>query len=105
MNDLRSHLQRGDPLSHEGGLTPADAMRMRRNILSAAPVANVGTGWRFVSVTAMLILVCVGSIWFVRVAVPEPVVLRAEQPHQQLQFSAPNGTRIIWTFNPDLEVR
>ena len=105
MMDLRSQLQDGDPLIHEGELTPADALRIRQHVLTAAPDVQAGTAWRLLPVAAMLIVICVGSAWFVRVGVPERDVQRAELAPRQLQFSAPNGTRIIWTFNPDLEVR
>ena len=105
MIDLRSHLRDGDPVTREGELAPADAMRMRQNILSAVPTTRVVATWRLLPFTATLILICVAAAWIVRESAPDRAVLRAELPRQQMQFVTPNGTLVIWTFNPDLKVR
>jgi hypothetical protein len=106
MNDLRSLLLKGDPIAREGGLSTADAAQMRARLLAAAwePQMASRHGLAF-ALAAVLLLATVGSSWYTS-SIPSD--RSADAPavgSQQLQFSTPGGTRIIWTFNPDLHVR
>jgi hypothetical protein len=59
-----------------------------------------------VPVVVALLGVSAGVMWMARTPEPPPVAARLEPARQQqLQFSLPGGTRIIWFFNSDLEVK
>ena len=110
MKDLRSLLQQGDPLAQEGGLSPDDRARLRRQILSAPRSAALRTSrLAFLAVAAALCVATVGGVLLTRTAQSgdpgaasvHPGVSPSDPPSvRQLQFSAPGGTRVIWTFNP-----
>jgi hypothetical protein len=105
MNELRSHLKQGDPVAAEPGLRPADIAQMRHVLLSTP---RQGPTWRrglSLALAGLLLCVTAGSAWFVRSSGPDPAGAPPESARLQLQFSTPGGTRVIWTFNPDLEVR
>ncbi len=104
MNSIQSRLRAGDPASRDPQMSGADAARIRESILAARPAS----ARRFGAVVPMAIaLLCAagGSAWLVR-STPPAEVRQIEPPRQrQLQFSTPGGTRVIWFFNPDFEVR
>ena len=104
MNDLRSILQKGDPLAREGELSPIEASRMRHIVLSAADRGVVRNLRLAFPIAAMLFVASAGSAWWVS-QLPEKAEAPAQTSLRQLQFSSAGGTRVIWTFNPDLEVR
>jgi hypothetical protein len=115
MKDLRSLLQDGDPLAREGGLSQTDRERLRRHVLaeSRREEAPARRGL-FLAVAATLAVATVGGVVLTRSpltrapdapssgAVIEP---EAATSLRQLQFSGPGGTRVIWTFNPNLQMR
>jgi hypothetical protein len=115
MKDLRSQLRQGDPLARESGPSPADIERMRGFLASASPPAASGQHGLFLALAAVLLFASVGSALLVRAPLPQrPDEQPAAAPGglagagsglRQLQFSTPGGTRVIWTFNPNLEVR
>jgi hypothetical protein len=114
MNDLRTRLQEGDPIAHERGLSPDDRDRMRRQILTAKPVAASAPNRVFLVLAATLVLVTAGAALLThrlasrtaevsevagsQSAIDAPTV-------RELQFATPGGTRLIWIFNPNLPVR
>jgi hypothetical protein len=104
MNNLRSLLQEGDPLAREAGLSPIEANRMRHVVLSAADRGVVRNLRLALPIAAMLFVVTTGAAWFIARA-PENDEVPSQTALRQLQFSSAGGTRVIWTFNPDLEVR
>ena len=104
MNDLRSLLQEGDPLTREGGLSPVEANRMRHVVMSAADRGVVRNLRLAFPIAAMLVVASAGSAWFIARS-PVKDEVPAQAALRQLQFSSAGGTRVIWTFNPDLEVR
>jgi hypothetical protein len=112
--DLRSVLERGDPLRGESGLSEADVARMRQAVVSARFNRDPAPKFwpRAVAVAAVLLLLAVvGTIAGLRrpegippaaekaVAIPE-----ATGDRLQLQFATPGGTRIIWTLDPEFKV-
>ena len=120
MTDLKTLLTDGDPVRTEGELSPADASRMRRLIVAAAPeLSIVRTPWqRPVAIAAIGALVAVvGAIaGHRRIVEPVPVPQSAEplaviggssmgDDRRQLQFATPGGTRIIWIFDQNLRLQ
>ena len=104
MSALRNRLQQNDPASVDPELNLNDAMRIRSAILNASPRPVTAVG---VTAPLALALLCVsaGSAWFVRTSVRETAVEVVPARQRQLQFSTAGGTRVIWFFNPALEMR
>jgi hypothetical protein len=109
----------------DAAIEPEDAQRLRRTVLasvrSGAPLAQL---WprAFAVAAATLVLVCATLLTALqRIEVAEPAAMKAkvqvepavgsagdvEPPsdRQQLHFSTPGGTRIIWVFDPGFEVK
>ena len=103
---------------------PETSQRMRRAVLAAVvPDERSGRTWSraFAATAAALTLVCVGLLTslqggrltdesVVRVEPIDRALITAidEAPvaaRQQLHFSTPGGTRIIWVFDPGFEVK
>jgi hypothetical protein len=103
---------------------PETSQRMRRAVLAAVvPEERRGRTWSraFAATAAALTLVSVGLLTslqggrltdesVVRVEPIDPALVTAtdEAPvtaRQQLHFSTPGGTRIIWVFDPGFEVK
>ena len=115
MKDLRTYLRQGDPLVREAGLSPAEIDRIRSHVLTAKREAVSRLDAVFVALAATLLLAITGGVLLTRAPLPAsgPVEPSAAAPSdvttkstlRQLQFSAPGGTRVIWTFNPNFEVR
>jgi len=105
MKDLRSRLTQGDPLLREGELSGAESRRLREQILAAKPAAMVSYSKLMLPIAAMLLFVTVGSAWLVRTSVPIRVLESSQARTRQLQFSTAGGTRVIWTFNDNFELR
>jgi hypothetical protein len=111
MKDLKQYLVDGDPLAREGELDAADAQRIRHRILAEARTqpAPTRSGWLRPLVVAgalaacLLLAITIG--WRLdsdssRVAPSAPKAT----PARQMQFAAPGGTRIIWTFHQELDL-
>ena len=105
MNGLRSHLKRADPLVHEVELPRVEFARMREQILSARPEPAVRRARLVLPIAVILLCVSAGSVWFVRTSPAETGASSAQVPPRQLQFATAGGTRVIWTFNPNFELR
>jgi hypothetical protein len=105
MTDLRSRLAQGDPLRREEQLSGAESQRLREQILAAKPAATVSYSRLMLPIAAMLLFVAFGSVWLVRTSVPGAALEPAQVRPRQLQFSTSGGTRIIWTFNDNFELR
>lgn len=105
MNDLRSLLREGDPIRHEGEM-PAEVHRMRRHVLSASMQSQAMSG-RILTVAFAtgLLAAVVAAGWFVQPAPINSEVVRPVATRSQLHISTPGGTRVIWIFNSELDVR
>ena len=118
MTDWRNRLRDADrALDRE--LEPKAAQRLRRSVLaSASSVAPGPWMWSrtFAATAAALTLVCAGLLAALqggdlRGAPPADATKAAlaqdDAPpeRQQLHFSTPGGTRIIWVFDPAFEVK
>jgi hypothetical protein len=125
MTDWRTRLRDADPAA--GGEIPAaDLERMRATVLAAARGAGatmprVVVPRAFVLTAGVLLMTCAGMLTGLQsakremTAMPAPAVsgeagaaadaaaLQVER--QQLQFSTPGGTRIIWVFDSQFDVK
>ena len=114
MKDIRSLLEEADPLRHEPELSETDAARMRAVIVSAArqPVRS-SPFWSgtFAVAAAVALIVVAGTRGErrlpnrVAVSEGEAIAQVAGGKRRQLQFSTPGGTRIIWTLDPEFQLR
>jgi hypothetical protein len=114
MNDLGARLRAEDPLIGDPGLTAFEVERMRMQLLSAASLQRRTLSGRVIALTAAAALAIVAGIFIVA---RNPRAPLAAEPAtaipdagsgiavRQLQFLTPGGTRVIWTFNPDFDVR
>ena len=115
MKDIKAVLHEGDPGAgpEEQGLSPAQAAALRRHILNATVRPDVvRTPWQQpLAVAAMVALtIAAGVAAGMRFAPAGTVsdVPAASTPadgRRQLQFSTPGGTRIIWVFDPEFQVK
>ena len=111
MTPLREQLLEADPLAFESPISRDEIDRMRQAMLVAAadaPVVRVP--WFAVAATTLAV---VAGIFVTR---SEPTSVARMDPRgadagvatvalRQLQFATPGGTRVIWMFNPELELR
>jgi hypothetical protein len=123
MTDWRIRLRDADR-ALGSDVQPETAQQMRRAVLAAVPAEpRVVRIWSrtFAATAAALTLVCVGLLTTLqggkladdRAARIEPtdaalVAATDDTPStapQQLHFSTPGGTRIIWVFDPGFEVK
>jgi hypothetical protein len=126
MTDWRTRLRDADRALESPGtdVQHETAQRMRRAVLAAVPDdRRAARTWSraFATTAAALTLVCVGLLTSLQggrladdtaaeVEPADPALLGAtdESPataRQQLHFSTPGGTRIIWVFDPGFEVK
>ena len=124
MSDWRIRLREADrALGAE--VVPAEAQRLRRSVLASVPPgAGAAQGWprAFAVTAATLVLMCVTLLTALqRIEVADPATMKAKvqvdpttvaprdaelaPDRQQLHFSTPGGTRIIWVFDPTFEVK
>ena len=110
MSTLTEQLREADPLASESPISPTDIARMREAIITAALEAPaVRVPWFALAATTLAV---VAGMFATRT---EPAFVRTEPllasgggsagSLRQLQFSTPGGTRVIWMFNPELELR
>jgi hypothetical protein len=116
MRDLQTLLSGADPVTQEPELSPADARAMRRVILAAERTRPVtaDTWSGAVPIAAVVIItVAIGVSVGRRLPVTPlsddmgaSVVTEsdaAERTH--VQFATPGGTQIIWTLDPEFDLR
>jgi hypothetical protein len=123
MTDWRIRLRDADrALRHD--VEPETSQRVRRAVLAAVPAeGDAVRPWSrpFAATAAALTLLCVGLLTSlqggklvdesgVRVEPADQTLATGtdETPataRQQLHFSTPGGTRIIWVFDPGFEVK
>jgi hypothetical protein len=113
MTTLREHLTTGDPVRLEPGLSSLEIDTMRRRVVQAATSHRAGT-WTITMTLALALVVVVGlgvtvtrATWDLATPrLPSPARTSTAHPsRRQLQIETPGGTRVIWVFNPDLELR
>ena len=126
MNDWKSRLRDGDP-GQDAVMPAADVQRMRRVVVAAAgdAAARRSLAWprAFVVTATLLFFVCasvLAALQRVTRDVNDPLTAKVRQPsdvsateidggnegaRQQLHFMTPGGTRIIWVFDSQFEVK
>ena len=114
MTTLKARLSEGDPAAG-AGLSDGDVQEMRRMVVAAAAKPMGAPAWWGQSLAvAALLLVMIGAGLFAgrRAADREPVIVPValEDPapggeRRQLQFSTPGGTRIIWVFDSEFQLK
>ena len=115
MKDLKTVLRDADPAAGDRGLSPLEIDTMRHLVVEAARRPDVmRTHWhRPLAVVTMVVLtLAAGVVAGLRLpqrepaANPSPVVVRSNPvERRQLQFSTPGGTRIIWVFDPEFDLK
>jgi hypothetical protein len=115
MTGLRKLLADTDPLRRDPALSPLAVHEMRSRVLAASERAPVFQWTWSLTLAAGLVAVVTAGIAATRPA--RPAALRPRAPHtaaadpsprperRQLQFATPGGTRVIWVFNADFEMR
>jgi hypothetical protein len=114
MRDLGRLLREADPLAHEPGLSTTESLAMRRAVVRASREVRRAVGWwpQPLAVAALVALMLAVGIAGGR-RMPPPARSLAAGPdstapspeRRQLQFSTPGGTRIIWVFNSELNIK
>lgn len=129
---LRELFRAGDPAADGREPTPEETAAWKRRIMTepAAPARHwpVPTGWA--AATAAVVAIAFLAIWFRpegketvlngrdrpdetlggpgfeagRMGRESTATRRSKRDSRTIQFRAPNGTRIIWTLNPDLSI-
>jgi hypothetical protein len=113
MKNLTDLLRDADPVSHEPGLPPDAVADLRRAMLVAAHAAPAGPvfwGRQLAIAACLTVMVLTGVIAAHRVPAavreaPTPAVSSSSVQRTQVQFKTPGGTRIIWTLDPDFQLR
>jgi hypothetical protein len=113
MKNLRAVLDAADPLRDEPALAIPDVREMRRRILGAAETSSFLSVPRALPVAALVVMMVVAGVAAGRrlTAPPVPAVgdvvdfLPAGGERRQVQFATPGGTRIIWTIDPNFQLR
>jgi hypothetical protein len=112
MNNLNNLLRDADPVSHEPGLSGDAVADLRRTVLAAAhaaPVRPVFWGRQLTMAACLTAMVLTGLIAAHRVPpavrdVPSPASSASAQ-RTQVHFATPGGTRIVWTLDPEFQLR
>jgi hypothetical protein len=125
MTDWRTALREADAREENDRLSPDQAESMRRAMLAAAsarvPEPERWSWMRPMFVAATLVaVIAVGIVVGRRVDLPAPQEttatvpgqskpegrgVEANVPNRQLQFLTPGGTRIIWVFNSEFDLK
>lgn len=116
MKSLRILLREGDPVEREPALTPDDVERMRRTVLASAVSARPRDWTMRVALAAALSLLVGVGAWLGHAttrqrtvpqlpAGPDRTAAAQGDSKRQVQFATPGGTRIIWVFDSNFDVR
>ena len=114
MNDWRTALRDGDPAAHVR--LPNDvALAMRRAVLAqVASRRSVGHAWvqPLLVAATIALMVGTGAVAGRRAAHDDAGRARAltmsdgaQNETRQMQFATPGGTRIIWVFNSEFDLK
>ena len=124
MTDWRTRLRDADR-ALDRDVEPEVSQRIRRAVLAAVPARPVAAqAWSrtFTATAAVLTLVCVALLTTLQggARLSDDTAVRVDSAdtalasttddvpateRQQLHFSTPGGTRIIWVFDPGFEVK
>lgn len=123
MTDWRKHLRDAVGPADGDRLSDDAARAMRRVVVAAARGAAANDAlfsWKrplaFAATIVLMIAVGITAGRRIGLSLPEPsgiandaadppAVENPVRPNRQLQFSTPGGTRIIWVFNSNLDLK
>lgn len=113
MKNLRATLEAADPVRDEPALATTDAREMRRVVLGAVVVPSPLSLPRALPVAALVVMMIVAGMAAGRrftAALPQAggeavPSAPADGERRQVQFATPGGTKIIWTIDPDFQMR
>jgi hypothetical protein len=122
MKNLRELLQESDPVRDGPGLSATDAREIRRAMLGAMETMPSLFFPRTLPVAALVVVMIVAGATAGRRLTAPPAVQTANGrgdaetgapgagrdstvERRQVQFATPGGTRIIWTIDPNFQMR
>lgn len=115
MKDIKTWLREGDPLAHEEPIARDAFDAIRQKVVAEARAAQTPRGlWRHsLAMAAMLALLVAAGVLASRwnpgsapaVEVDASTPAQPGDGRRQMQFSTPGGTRIIWVFDPEFQVK
>jgi hypothetical protein len=116
MKDVRSLLDEADPLRREPELSDSDRARIRSAVVSAAGRSvQPSPFWSgaFALAAAIVLTVIAGTMSERTVRLrpvdvadgPSESAAAVSAERRQVQFATPGGTRVIWTLDPEFQLR
>ena len=120
MKNLRELLQESDPVRNGPGLSTAEAREIRRAMLGAMETMPSLFFPRTLPVAALVVVMIVAGATAGRRLTAPPSAQAANGAggasadwlnpgdpleRRQVQFATPGGTRIIWTIDPNFQMR
>jgi hypothetical protein len=120
MKNLRELLQESDPVRDGPGLSATDAREIRRAMLGAMETMPSLFFPRTLPVAALVVVMIVAGATAGRRLTAPPSAQTASGAggtsadqlnpgspleRRQVQFATPGGTRIIWTIDPNFQMR
>ena|SRR5688572_23255876 len=119
MKSLRVLLQESDPVRDDPALSTADAREIRRAMLGAVKTVPPLFFPQTLPVAALVVVMIVAGATAGRRLTAPPVEQTAREAkgatmggsvgstveRRQVRFATPGGTRIIWTIDPNFQMR
>ena len=122
MKNLRALLQESDPVRDDPGLSTTDVREIRRAMLGAVETVPSLFFPRTLPVAALVVVMIVAGATAGRRLTAPPSVQTAREAkaatmggrsgspgnnveRRQVRFATPGGTRIIWTIDPNFQMR
>jgi hypothetical protein len=112
MNEWETLLRDGDPIAREPAMTDDEVERMRRHLLAAHVEPRPERLVARLALAATAALAALTATWWIhgapRAPQERPSLQAADDANpvrRQLQFATPGGTRVIWIFDSNFDVR
>jgi hypothetical protein len=114
MKNLRTLLRDGDPIAHEPPLSSDEVEWMRHVVLTTKARPRIGPWVMRVAVASAFGLVAGAGIWWNTTAEQSSHAYAAKSAsaapaapgeRRQLQVTTPGGTRVIWVFDSNFDMR
>ena|SRR5581483_7692105 len=109
MMNLRDDLLRDDPLAFERDLDPEEVEQIRHRVVAQTLAVPREPNRVFVAVAAALLLAAMSGVLISRLGRTPRLSsgndIQSGDNTRQFQFVGADGTRLIWTFNPNLDLR
>jgi hypothetical protein len=114
MKNLRKLLRDGDPLTHERPLSSDEIEWMRHIVLTTTPRRRMRPWVMSVAAASAFGLVAGAGVWWNTTVRQQPILqtdaAKSAAPatpgeRRQLQVTTPGGTRVIWVFDSNFDMR